>query len=106
MEFVNVLILFEIPPHEFNLNIGFVMLLRNINPSQGLCNGTRLIVKRLMPNVINADIITGNTKGRKISFHEYCLQLWRKTFLSSFKAGNFPKDFYCYNNKQPQNDNF
>ncbi|GFU33806.1 ATP-dependent DNA helicase [Trichonephila clavipes] len=39
------------------------MLLRNLNPSAGLCNGTRLIIRKLMPNVIDAEILTGHTKG-------------------------------------------
>ncbi|GBP38708.1 hypothetical protein EVAR_22357_1 [Eumeta japonica] len=34
------------------------MILRNLNPPR-LCNGTRLSVKRLMPNLIEATIING-----------------------------------------------
>jgi ATP-dependent DNA helicase PIF1 len=37
-----------------------ILLLRNLNQSIGLCNGTRLIVKRLGQCVIEAEIITGN----------------------------------------------
>ncbi|GFV93150.1 ATP-dependent DNA helicase [Trichonephila clavipes] len=52
------------PPHVLNLKVGAViMLLRNFNPSTGLCNGTRLIIRKLMPNVIDAEILTGHTKG-------------------------------------------
>ncbi|GBM90007.1 hypothetical protein AVEN_43453-1 [Araneus ventricosus] len=54
------------PPHELNLKVGaVVMLLRNLNPSAGLCNGTRLIIRKLMPNVIDAEIFTGHTKGSR-----------------------------------------
>lgn len=35
-----------------------IMLLRNINPPI-LCNGTRLRVKKLLPNIIEATILTG-----------------------------------------------
>ena len=35
------------------------MLMRNLNPSLGLCNGTRLICKSLSNHLIEAEIITG-----------------------------------------------
>ncbi|MCO5556013.1 hypothetical protein L7F22_009557 [Adiantum nelumboides] len=36
-----------------------IILLRNLDPRQGLCNGTRLICKQLYERVIEAKIITG-----------------------------------------------
>ena len=42
------------------------MLLRNINPSMGLCNGTRLIILQLGIKIIEAVIITGSHKGEKV----------------------------------------
>ena len=41
------------------------MLLRNINPSHGLCNGTRLIVTRLHRHCIRARIIGGSFNGKE-----------------------------------------
>ena len=41
------------------------MLLRNLNQSLGLCNGTRLIVTNLGDNVIEAVIITGTHTGHR-----------------------------------------
>ncbi len=38
------------------------MLLRNLDPPK-LCNGTRLIIKQMMPHVIKATILTGQAKG-------------------------------------------
>ena len=35
------------------------MLLRNLNTKRGLCNGTRLIVRDLKPNLIIAEILIG-----------------------------------------------
>ena len=40
-----------------------IILLRNINPKKGLCNGTRLIVRDLQRHVICAEIITSEYIG-------------------------------------------
>ena len=42
------------------------MLLRNIYPSEGLCNGTRLICRSLQKHVIEAEIITGKYAGSRV----------------------------------------
>ncbi|XP_044591110.1 uncharacterized protein LOC123269434 [Cotesia glomerata] len=42
-----------------------VILLRNLNPSR-LCNGTRLVVEKLMNNVIEAIILNGKCRGESI----------------------------------------
>ncbi|GKC59341.1 ATP-dependent DNA helicase PIF1-like protein [Tanacetum coccineum] len=45
IEFLNSLNFPGMPPHELHLKKELpVLLLRNLNPSQGLCNGTRLII--------------------------------------------------------------
>jgi hypothetical protein len=43
-----------------------ILLLHNLNQSIGLCNGTRLIVKRLGQCVIEAEIITRNNVGKRV----------------------------------------
>ncbi len=48
VEFLNTLQFSDIANHELELKVGMpILLLRNLNQSIGLCNGTRLIVKRL-----------------------------------------------------------
>src|SRR5579883_298680 len=44
-EFLRSLKVSDLPPGELKLKTGIpIILLRNLNPSEGLCNGTRLIV--------------------------------------------------------------
>ncbi|KAI7727414.1 hypothetical protein M8C21_025563, partial [Ambrosia artemisiifolia] len=63
IEFLNSLNVSGIPPHKLRLKVGCpIILLRNIDPSNGLCNGTRLICKRFERNVIDAEIAVGEHK--------------------------------------------
>lgn len=52
------------PPHQLVLKKNApILLLRNINPSKGLCNGTRLICKEFNRHLITAEISVGERKG-------------------------------------------
>ncbi|KAK4511694.1 uncharacterized protein ATC70_007237 [Mucor velutinosus] len=54
----------SLPPHELVLRVGSpIMILRNLDPSAGLCNGTRLIVKSLGVRIIEATVATGPKAG-------------------------------------------
>ncbi|XP_016200155.1 ATP-dependent DNA helicase PIF1-like [Arachis ipaensis] len=53
-----------LPPHKLILKVGVpVMLLKNIDKSSGLCNGTRLQVRKLGNHVIEYEVLTGNNVG-------------------------------------------
>ncbi|KAK3189482.1 hypothetical protein Dsin_029043 [Dipteronia sinensis] len=66
VEFLNSLKFPGLPNHELHLKIGIpIILLRNINPSAGLCNGTLLIVTQLVPFVIEGKLIIGSNIGIK-----------------------------------------
>ena len=47
-EFINMIRMSGLPDHHLQLKVGVpIMLLRNLDPTKGLCNGTRLIVTQL-----------------------------------------------------------
>ena len=57
-KFLNSLTTSGLLNHSIKLKIGSpIMLLRNLDQTQGLCNDTRLIVTRLTKHVIAAEII-------------------------------------------------
>ncbi|KAH7657562.1 DNA helicase protein [Dioscorea alata] len=66
-EFLNTLKFTGIPNHELTLKIGCViMLIRNISQTNGLCNGTRLIITQMHHNILEAIIISGSNIGDKV----------------------------------------
>ncbi|XP_016168611.1 uncharacterized protein LOC107611170 [Arachis ipaensis] len=53
-----------LPPHKLILKVGVpVMLLKNIDRSSGLCNCTRLQVRKLGNYVIECEVLMGNNIG-------------------------------------------
>jgi ATP-dependent DNA helicase PIF1 len=51
----------SLPPSRLNLKIGTpVMLLRNLCPQDGLCNGTRMVITNLRSHCIEARILGGD----------------------------------------------
>lgn len=67
-EFLNSLKFNGVPNHDIQLKEGTpIMLLRNLNQSEGLCNGTRLIITRLGKWSVRADIISGTNIGQNVT---------------------------------------
>ena len=60
VEYLNSINCGGIPPHHLKLKVGCpIMLLRNLDSSNGLCNGTRLLCLNIQPRIITAKIVTG-----------------------------------------------
>ncbi|XP_021770506.1 uncharacterized protein LOC110734673 [Chenopodium quinoa] len=90
-EFLNTLCPGGMSPQQLELKIGSpVILMRNLAPSKGMCNGTRLICRRFLPNSIICEIVLGHYKGtlyfvprvnlRPSSSCKYPFQFERKQF--------------------------
>lgn len=66
-ELLNSIKINNFPRHKIPLKVGIpVMLLRNVNQSFGLCNGTRLIITHLGERVLEGEIIAGSNKGQRV----------------------------------------
>ncbi|ONM01236.1 hypothetical protein ZEAMMB73_Zm00001d030646 [Zea mays] len=91
-EFLNTLTPNGLPPHVLKLKIGCpVILLRNIDPANGLCNGTRLVVRGFQRNSIDAEIVLGQHVGKRIFLP--CILLCpsdEEMFPFQFKRKQFP----------------
>ncbi|CAN1162782.1 ATP-dependent DNA helicase PIF1 [Linum perenne] len=63
-EFLNALTFNGMPEHQLRLKpYSIVMLLRNLNPSAGLCNGTRILLTDLGEHTLRGLIIGGSYEG-------------------------------------------
>lgn len=75
VDFINSLVLPGMPPHRLVLKKDIpILLLRNINPLNGLCNGTRLICKGFSKHMITAKITDGEKRGTTVFLPRIPLQ--------------------------------
>ena len=88
VELLNNIGLAGLPPRGLRLKIGCpVILLRNLNPKLGLCNGTRLTVTKITRYLLTAQIMNGSHIG------QYC-HIPRVDWMS--QEGTFP---FCFEAK-------
>lgn len=90
-EFLNEIQCSGLPNHRLILKKGVpVILMRNIDLSSGLCNGTRLIVVELGVNIIGAIVITGNHAGDKVYIPRMNLVSSDNNIPVKFQRRQFP----------------
>lgn len=90
-EYLNRLNFNNFPTHSLELKVGApVMLLRNINQMAGLCNGTRMIIRQLLPNIIDVEVITGTRIGYKVYIPRININYNDKELPFIFKRKQFP----------------
>lgn len=88
-DFLNSLNFGSFPNHKLILKKNVpVILLRNLCPTLGLCNGTRLICKSFHQHVIEAEIATGSFKGQKVFLPR--ISLIPQDCAIEFKRRQFP----------------
>ncbi|GJV17989.1 DNA helicase [Tanacetum coccineum] len=87
MEYLNTLQFSGFPPHELELKVGIpIMLLRNVNLQGGMCNGTRMIIKKLWSKLIEAEgnVIQANMGTDAIAYFNSILQAGAAYRISHF----------------------
>ncbi|KAF7119671.1 hypothetical protein RHSIM_Rhsim13G0231700 [Rhododendron simsii] len=80
-----------LPNHCLKLKVGTpIILLRNVNLSLGLCNGTRLIVVKMGNQVIEAKVVTGSRAGEIVHLHRAVLSPSSTHSPFTMKRRQFP----------------
>jgi hypothetical protein len=90
-EFLNSINSSGLPNHKITLKVGVpVMLLRNLDITAGLCNGTRLIITRMGRYVLEAMVISGSRIGEKVYIPRLSLQPSDTRLPFKFQRKQFP----------------
>ena len=91
VEFLNSLNGNNFPQHIIRLKIGVpIMLLRNLNQTEGLCNGSRLIVTHLGDRVVEARLMTGSHAGHDVLIPRITLTLKCNKYPFILERRQFP----------------
>ena len=80
------------PPHHLRLKPGMpVILLRNISPAQGLCNGTRLLVVSVHGGrLLEATVACGSEAGRRVILPRVTMRPPDDAFPFEWQRRQFP----------------
>lgn len=81
----------SLPLHGLKLKVGaIIMCLRNLAPSTGLCNGTRLIVTHLAERVIEGQILGGRFDGGRVFIPRVSLDVPADEFTFNWQRRQVP----------------
>ena len=91
VEFLNSLVLSGLPLAHLKLKQGCpLMLLWNLDPSIGLCNGTRLILMEIRPRVLKCRILSGKFAGTPVFIPRITLKPSDQSLPLPFSRHQFP----------------
>ncbi|OWY97138.1 Helitron helicase [Phytophthora megakarya] len=86
-ELLNTISQSEMPPHKLYLKVGTsVMMIRNVNTKESLCNGTRLRIFQLRPNCMEAAIIDAAFAEKRVILPGIALVSKNSCFRTPKKA--------------------
>ena len=91
-EYLNTLLPAGLPTHRLFIKSGMpLMLMRNLNPKMGLCNGTRLIFKRIhKSHLLECIIAEGENKERRVLIPRITLRPKDREFPFEWCRRQFP----------------
>jgi hypothetical protein len=90
-EFLNSINVANFPTHRLILKEGVVvMLLRNLNQSIGLCNGTRLLIVALGDRILQCIILTGSNIGDTVYIPRITLSTTKMKWPFTLQRRQFP----------------
>jgi ATP-dependent DNA helicase PIF1 len=90
-EFLNTINESGLPRHKIRLKVGVpVMLMRNLDPTASLCNGTRLIITKMGRYVLEGKVITGSNIGEKVFIPRLSLEPSDTRIPFKFQRRQFP----------------
>lgn len=91
VEFLNTINLSGLPLHHLKVKVGSVlMLIRNLSPRDGLCNGTRFLLTRIRDHVLEGVVITGEFIGQEVMIPRITLQPSDSRFPFTLRRRQFP----------------
>ncbi|XP_058742091.1 uncharacterized protein LOC131614535 [Vicia villosa] len=90
-EFLSSLTTSGLPNHLIRLKVGTpVMLMRNIDQSEGLCNGTRVMITKMANHVIEAKIMAGKCCGNLVYIPRMDMSPSQSPWPFKLKRRQFP----------------
>ena len=92
LDFLNSITPNWLPPHELKVKKNCpIILLHNLDPHNGLCNGTQLVVRGFQNNSIDAEIVNGQHAGKRVFIPRIPMSPSEDlTLIFKFKRKQFP----------------
>ncbi|KAK7340503.1 hypothetical protein VNO77_21209 [Canavalia gladiata] len=90
-KFLNTINCSGLPNHEIKLKVGApIILLRNIDHTAGMCNGSRMVITQMGNYILQAKVISGNNVGHHIFIPRLSLTPSDHRIPFKFQRRQFP----------------